>query len=167
MESATISSWSTELETMIKQLQNETLLLALAGVCVAGLTLLGSTPLFSDPVWSVLLVVGLFLLAFGVWLLQNKSYLFAAWFLIIGCILADRLVLAWSSIPAVVWLLVVPAGLAMLMIGRLAKEKFVANVSHELRTPLNMIIGFCEMTTQSPEAYGRDIPAPLLADLAV
>lgn len=50
---------------------------------------------------------------------------------------------------------------------RATKERFVANVSHELRTPLYMIIGFCEMITQSPETYGQDIPEALLADLAV
>ncbi|NLG48992.1 MAG: hybrid sensor histidine kinase/response regulator, partial [Chloroflexi bacterium] len=47
------------------------------------------------------------------------------------------------------------------------KERFVANVSHELRTPLNMIIGFCEIITQSPETYGDAVPPALLADLAV
>lgn len=50
---------------------------------------------------------------------------------------------------------------------RVAKEHFVANVSHELRTPLNMIIGFSELITRAPKAYGAGVPTALLADLTV
>lgn len=50
---------------------------------------------------------------------------------------------------------------------RKVKEEFVAQVSHELRTPLNMIIGYSEVILQSPEIYGPNLPAALLADLTV
>lgn len=48
---------------------------------------------------------------------------------------------------------------------RRVKEEFVANVSHELRTPLNMVIGFCEVISDSPRVYGN-LPPALLADIA-
>ncbi|MBE0699506.1 MAG: HAMP domain-containing histidine kinase, partial [Anaerolineaceae bacterium] len=49
---------------------------------------------------------------------------------------------------------------------RQIKEEFVANVSHELRTPLNMIIGYTNLIMKSPTAYGKKLPARLLADIS-
>ena len=49
---------------------------------------------------------------------------------------------------------------------RRVKEEFVANVSHELRTPLNMIIGYTNLIMKSPTAYGKKLPARLLADIS-
>jgi signal transduction histidine kinase/CheY-like chemotaxis protein len=49
---------------------------------------------------------------------------------------------------------------------RRVKEEFVANVSHELRTPLNMIIGYTNLIMRSPAAYGKRLPARLMADIS-
>ena len=119
-ESTPTSAWSSELEAIFKQLQDETILLALPGLCVAGLILLGSTPQFPDPVWSVLTGIGLFLLAVIVWVLRRWSYLAAAWMLVAGCLVADLLVVAWSGLGPALCLLAIPVGLATLTVGTAA-----------------------------------------------
>jgi signal transduction histidine kinase/CheY-like chemotaxis protein len=48
---------------------------------------------------------------------------------------------------------------------RQIKARFAANVSHELRTPINLIVGFSEMLSVTPEAYGEALPPAFRADI--
>jgi signal transduction histidine kinase/CheY-like chemotaxis protein len=48
---------------------------------------------------------------------------------------------------------------------RRLKAQFAANVSHELRTPLNLIVGFSEMMSLVPQAYGSTLPPEYRADM--
>jgi len=117
-ESTEASTWSSELEACLKQLQDETILLALFGLCVAGLILLGSCGQFFDLAESLLSALALFLLALLVWVLRRWSYLAAALALVIGCLAMNLLLVTWAGFGPAICLLALPVGLATLTLGQ-------------------------------------------------
>ncbi len=266
-----------ELKWLLRQLQDQTITLALLPLLLLGTLILGFPEPFGQPVRAEWLGMILWGMAGAVWALRRLHVLLGGWALVLGYLGAVLLATTWARLGPAVYLLSVPAALAVVTVSapagivvalgctglllwaplsllpgdavlrvvalmavwgnlglvwltlrplltalewswssyeeshrllecardyqvqlkqtlkdlaeanlqltrlnrladslrrvaeeaRQAKEQFVANVSHELRTPLNMIIGFSEMITQTPEAYGDRIPPALLADLAI
>jgi hypothetical protein len=117
---ATPSNWSAELDSLVQQLQHETIGLTVAGLFVVGIIALTRKDPFRDPNWDGLLcllciALGLITLAVGRW-----KYSAAAVTLVAGCLAIDLLTVAWSGMPSAVFLLAISAGLATLTMTRTA-----------------------------------------------
>jgi signal transduction histidine kinase/CheY-like chemotaxis protein len=112
------SSWSAELDSLVKQLQQETIGLTVAGLFVVGILALTGRELFRDSYWGGLLCILLIALALITLAVGHWKYSAAAFTLVAGCLAIDLLAVAWSGMVSAVFLLVIPSGLATLAITR-------------------------------------------------
>ena len=112
-------SWSSDLETMIRQVRDETITFASIGLGLLALALLGYVITHQGNPDRIITVILLsFIVPGAVWLLRERFYAASAWGLVAGMLLIDLLVVSWLDLPAVMVLLVLPVGLATLMISR-------------------------------------------------
>ena len=110
-------TWSSELEALLKQLQQETLLLALPGLFAAG-ALISLAPVDSGNFDRRLaLSLASFALIPLVWYARRVSYRAAAWVLILGSLAVVLLAVTWAGLGWMLGLLALPAGLTTLMLG--------------------------------------------------
>ncbi|MCL4504873.1 MAG: hybrid sensor histidine kinase/response regulator [Chloroflexi bacterium] len=114
-------AWSTELETMIQQVREESI--TLASLCFGILTFILLGYMINHPEQpariAAVIIVSLVVTA-GVWALHKKHYPLAAWTLIICMLLVDTALVTWVGIPTIIVLLVLPVGLATLTVSRFA-----------------------------------------------
>ena len=106
-----------ELEVNFDRLQHETLDWVLAGVAVSGLVLLGATPQFADPLWSIVIGLGLIALSGIAWPLRRRHLEVSGGLLVGGCVMAVIAMIVWGHIPEAVYLLALPVGLMGMLFG--------------------------------------------------
>jgi signal transduction histidine kinase/CheY-like chemotaxis protein len=117
---ASTPSWSAELDSLVEQLQRETIGLTIPGLFVIGIIALTAKDQFQNPYWGGLLCISIFTLALIVVGIGRWNYAASAWTLVMGCLAIDWLTVASSGMASAIFLLIIPAGLATLAITRRA-----------------------------------------------
>jgi len=116
LETLPATEWSDKLDGIIQQVKDTIINIALPFMIVIGLIFLGSSSQFQDSLIN--LTIGLLAFGFGlaIWFLRKRSYLLASLILILGCLGIDLLAVIWGGLEPAIFLLVVPVGIATLLI---------------------------------------------------
>lgn len=115
-----LPAWSNELNQRLAEVSSTTLNGTLIGIVVFGLVLLGKIPDLMDATWKIYLVIGLFGYALGLWLLQRWNYSLAAWSLVSSTLVGIFFLVGIGKVTLMIFLIILPVGLAMLVLSRLA-----------------------------------------------
>ncbi len=114
-EVTAVPATKAEARAMLREMREETILLVLPALFLAGLPLYTIAGALSDPGQALLPCFVLFPVGVAVWALRRLSYLAAAWALVAGCALVILLLArVWS---AAICLLALPVGVAAVFVG--------------------------------------------------
>jgi signal transduction histidine kinase/CheY-like chemotaxis protein len=137
---ATVVQGAAELEVNFDRLQHETLDLVLAGVFVSGLVLLGATPQFADPIWSITVGLALIILSGLAGAIRQRHLEITGGLLVGGCVITIVTTMLWGHIPEAVYLLALPVGLMSMLFGTRSGAVFaVICTVGLLATPLSVL----------------------------
>jgi len=103
---------SSEVRGMLRELQNEAILLVVPGLYAIGLTLIGLVGQRA-VLMPALLLYALLTIAL---ILRGRYYLLSAWVLVLGCAGVNLLVVTGGQLSQTLYLLTLPVGLATLLI---------------------------------------------------
>ena len=105
-----------EIKEMMRQMQDETILHVLPGLCIAGFILVAASCHSRDPLQMSLPALILLLLPPTVWALHRSNSLLSAWVLVSGSLLAVMLLVTWGRVDVAIALLALPVGFAALFV---------------------------------------------------
>ena len=108
---------SAELETFYQDMQIRTLNLVILFLAGASALLYGLGLQHLDQAWYRVISLGLIITILLAWLARRVSFFLASALLVVGCLWAIYYGIGWGQTPGLVALLVIPAGLATLMLG--------------------------------------------------
>jgi signal transduction histidine kinase/CheY-like chemotaxis protein len=137
---------SSQMRSMLRQFQHETILLTLPGLYFAIVILIAASPQFSDPLHAALPILLLFFLPPAVWGLRKANYLAAAWTLVFGCLALVLLLVTWSHLGPTIILLALPVGLAAL---------FVSLAAGALVAAMCTVLVYAQAATLAPDPVLR------------
>jgi signal transduction histidine kinase/CheY-like chemotaxis protein len=131
--------WSEELDQIIQDVQIETLRFTIFGLLTGALIALLGFIYYSELSWTIILALGLVLLAAIVWGIHQKSFLLAAWILVLG--VTAVIVAFWikSEAGSAIFLLIIPVGLSSLIVTRLTGFFFALVLSLSLFIPTSAL----------------------------
>ncbi len=105
------------MESVRRDLMDETLVLALPGIVLTGFLLLATVSHFPQLLQGMVPGLLLWALAPVVCFARRHNYRVAAVTLVAGCFLAESLVVGWGSLGGAIGLLALPVGLSALLLG--------------------------------------------------
>ncbi len=106
-----------ELAATFKELQDNTVTMAIPGIFIASIFFFGLIGYIPDFQWSLLTGSFLFVLGLVLIPIREKSFLISSLLIILGSLGAVLAVIVWGRLPNAVSLLILPVGLTTLLLG--------------------------------------------------
>lgn len=117
---AQTTDWSNDFSSEIKHIQEDTIKIALPGLAIFGFLLLVMIPNLPSPIYAIRITIASFIICLLVVALLNHSPDIATLLLLTGYLGTIFAVLMYESMPLVVFLLILPVGLSLIGLSRLA-----------------------------------------------
>ncbi len=136
------SAWAAEMHGLLAQVRDSVFTLALALLGATALVVVAMSATL-DVARAALCATLLLWLGAVAWLLRSRKPQIAGWLLVVGWSVINLLLAGWAGLSAALWLLALPAGLAVMLFG--------APVGLGVSAGLSLLLIFAPVDRLSPD----------------